>query len=281
MRCGARPALAAQHSGAGRGSGKLSAMSFDSLAPYEGALLALLLGFGLAALLGVRGGAGWAGLALPLAALAGFVVTLGGVSASPRQLPERLPLLAAGAGLAALLLAALPRTWLALALLLAGAVAGGWWLAGAPLWPEDVRRAAPVWIVLALLVPLLYREGAGPWRGQMAALALAAALWAAGTPGPWWLLALVLAAAALPLLLAGTAMAEPGRLALAPLLAALMAGPVLARGAPADWIAATAPLVLLLGPHLTGRRAGWQAPVLLALLAAVPAGLAWAAARWL
>lgn len=256
-------------------------MSFDSLAPHEGALLALLLGFGLAALLGVRGGAGWAGLALPVAALAGFVVTLGGFSASPRQLPERLPLLAAGAALAALLLAALPRTWLALPLLLAGAVAGGWWLAGAPLWPQDIHRAAPVWIVLALLVPLLYREAAGPWRGQMAVLAFAAALWAASTPGPWWPLALVLAAAALPLLVAGAAMAEPGRLALAPLLAGLMAGPVLARGAPADWIAATAPLVVLLGPHLTGRRAGWQAPVLLALLAALPVALAWAAARWL
>lgn len=257
-------------------------MSLDSITPYEGALLALLVGFAGAALLGARAGAGWAGLALPLAALAGFVVTLGGISASPRQLPERLPLLAAAVALGALLLAAVPRTWVALPLLAVAAVGGGWWVAGAPLWPEDIQRAAPVWLVLALVIPVLYREGAGPWRAQMAVLALLAAIWAAATPGPWWLMALVLAAAALPLVVAGTAMAEAGRLALAPLLATLMAGPVLARGAPADWIAAAAPLVvLLLGPRLAGRRAAWQAPLVLALCAALPAALAWAAVRWL
>jgi hypothetical protein len=257
-------------------------MTFDSISPYEGALLALLVGFAGAALLGARAGAGWAGVALPLAALAGFVVTLGGISASPRQLPERLPMLAAGAALGGLLLAAIPRTWVALPLLLVAAVGGGWWVAGAPLWPEDIRRAAPVWLVLALLIPVLYREGAGPWRAQMAVVALLAAIWVAGTPGPWWLMALVLAAAALPLVIAGTAMAEAGRLALAPLLATVMAGPVLARGAPADWIAAVAPLVvLLLGPRLAGRRAAWQAPLVLGLCAGLPAALAWMAARWL
>jgi hypothetical protein len=257
-------------------------MTIDSIAPHEGALLALLVGFAGAALLGARAGAGWAGLALPLAALAGFMVTLGGISASPRQLPERLPLLAAGAALGALLLAALPRTWLALLLLLVAAMGGGWWVAGAPLWPDDIARAAPVWLVLALVIPVLYREGAGPWRAQMAVLALVAAIWVAGTPGPWWLMALTLAAAALPLMITGTAMAESGRLALAPLLAAIMAGPVLARGAPQDWVAAAAPLVvLLLGPRLAGRRAAWQAPLVLGLCAGLPAALAWAAARWL
>jgi hypothetical protein len=61
-----------------------------------------------------------------------------------------------------------------------------------------------------------------------------------------------------------------------------MAGPVLARGAPTDWIAAAAPLVvLLLGPRLAGRRAAWQAPLVLGLCAALPAALAWAAVRWL
>ncbi|MCU0944259.1 MAG: hypothetical protein MUF65_02685 [Rubritepida sp.] len=248
----------------------------DSIAPYEGPLLALLLAFAGAALLRGRGGGRWVGVALPLAALAGFAVTMGGFSASPRQLPERLPLLAAGALALAVLLAAVPRTWLAVALALLAGAATGWWVAGAPLTEADLRRAAPVLLVTALLVPVLYRDSAGPWRAQVAVLALAAGLWAAGTPGPWFVLALGLLAATLPLALAGAAMPEPGRLALAVLLVALLAGPVLGRGAAQDWAAALAPLiVLLLGP----RRPGAAGALALVATAAVPVALVFGLAR--
>jgi hypothetical protein len=246
----------------------------DSIAPYEGPLLALLLGFGAAALL--RGRGGWPGLALPLAALAGFLLVLGGMNASPRQVFERLPMLAAGALVLAVPLAALPRTWLAVTLALLAGVGTGWWMAGAPMVAPDLRRGAAVLLVLALLVPVLFREGGGAWRGQVATLALLAGIWAAAPPGPWWLLALTLAAATLPLLVAGAALPDPARLGLAMLLAALALGPVLTRGAPQDWAAALAPLAaLLLGP-----RAGKGVALAgLAAAAAVPVAAAWWLAR--
>lgn len=248
----------------------------DSLGPYEAPLLALLIALAGAALLRGRAGGRWAGVALPVAAFAGFAFALGGIGASPRQLPERLPALAALGALAALLLAALPRTWLGVGLAVAGGVATGWCIAGAPLVEPDLRRAAPVVLVLALLVPALYRDSGGAWRAQVAAVALAAGLWAAGTPGPWFALSLVFAAASLPLLIAGAALPDPARPPFAMVVAALAAGPVLGRGGAADWAAALAPLaVLLLGP------AGRGVPALLALLAigVVSVAIAWGLAR--
>lgn len=240
----------------------------DSLSPYEGPLLALLLGFAIAALLRGRP---LAGLALPLAALAGFLLLLGGVSASPRQVFERPPVLAAGGLLLALPLALVPRNWLAVTVALLAGVGTGWWMAGAPLVAPDLQRAAPVLLVLALLVPVVAREAGGPWRGAVAALALLAGAWAAAPPGPWFLFALVLAAATLPLLVGGAALPDAARTPFAMLLAALAAGPVLTRGAPADWAAALAPLaVLLLGP-----RSGKALAPGLVVAAAAPVAAAW------
>jgi hypothetical protein len=71
-------------------------------------------------------------------------------------------------------------------------------------------------------------------------------------------------------------MPEPGRLALAVLLVALLAGPVLGRGAAQDWAAALAPLiVLLLGP----RRPGAAGALALVATAAVPVALVFGLAR--
>jgi len=218
----------------------------------------------------------WAGLALPLGALLGFAWVMGGFSASARQLPERLPLLALAALLLAVPLAAGLRGALARGLLLAAALGTGWWMAGAPLTEADLRRTLPVLVLLFLLVPLLHREAAGPWHAQAGLLALAAGLWAGGGPGPWLLLALVLLGAGLPLGLAAGPLAEPARLPLAMLLAALLAGPLLARGAAADWAAALAPAAtLLLAPRPAGKRAGWQAPLFLMGAALPGVTLAW------
>lgn len=219
----------------------------------------------------------WAALALPLGALLGFAWVMGGFSATPRQLPERLPLLAAGALLLALPLAAGLRGAPGIVLALLAGAGTAWWMAGAPLTAADLQRVIPVLLLLGLLVPVLHREAAGPWRAQAALLALLAGLWAAGAPGPWLLLGLVLAGAALPFALGAGPLPEAARLPLVVLLAALLAGPLLTRGAPADWMGALAPLcaLLLVPPAPGGRRAAWQAPLLLLLAALPPVALAW------
>jgi hypothetical protein len=218
----------------------------------------------------------WAALALPLGALLGFAWVMGGFSASPRQLPERLPLLALGALLLAVPLAVGLRGWAAGALVLLGGAATGWWMAGAPLTEADLRRVIPVLVLLGLTVPLLHRAAAAPWRATVAAVAMAAGLWLAGTPGPWLLLALVLLGAGLPLFFLGQSLPAAALLPFVMLMAAVLAGGLLMRGAPADWMAALAPLgALLLGAAPAGRRGAWQAPVLLMAAALPGLALAW------
>ena len=218
-----------------------------------------------------------AGLALPIAAALGFALLLGVMNASPRQLFERLPLLALAALLLALPLCLFTRRWFAGVMTGIGALLCGWWMAGGPLVEPDLLRGAPVLLMLSLIVPLVMVETAGPWRGALASLALAAALWASGVPGPWMLLAMVLAAAALGQQLArGGPAPDAARLPLAMLLTALLAGPVMARGAPADWAAALVPLApLLLASRLFPRAKGWRALAAMLPLAALPGVLAW------
>ncbi len=222
-----------------------------------------------------------AGLALPIAAALGFALLLGVMNASPRQLFERLPLLAVAALLLALPLCLFTRRWFVGVMTGVGALICGWWMAGGPLVQADLMRAAPVLLTLSLIVPLVMVETAGPWRGALASLALAAALWASGVPGPWMLLTMILAAAALGQQMAGGGSAPyAARLPLAMLMTALLAGPVLARGAPADWAAALVPLApLLLASRLFPRAKGWRALAAMLPLAALPGVLAWWLAR--
>lgn len=217
------------------------------------------------------------GLGLPLAVLLGITALLGVVNASPRQLAERLPMLALAALLVAAPLGFTTRRWLVGLLVLIGAVLAGWWMAGAPMVQADLRQAVLVIVVLTVLTQLVHVETAAPWRGALAALALVAGLWASAVPGPWFLLALILAGAALGQHIAGGAlMPASARLPLAMLLTALLAAPVLARGAQADWAAAAAPLApLLLAGRLAPRLRGWRAGLLLVALAALPVALAW------
>ena len=222
-----------------------------------------------------------AGLGLPIAVAIGFALLLGVMNASPRQLFERLPLLAMAALLLGLPLCLLTRRWFVAVMTGLGAVLCGWWMAGGPLVEADLMRAAPVLLTLALIMPLVMVESAGPWRGALASVALAAGLWASGVPGPWMLLAMILAAGALGQQVAGGGPApDAARLPLAILLTALLAGPVLARGAPADWAAALVPLApLLLATRLFPRAKGWRGLVPMLPLAALPGVLAWWLAR--
>lgn len=200
-------------------------------------------------------------LAAGLGVLAGWWLTFGLLTATPRQLPERLPLLMLILLLFLLGTAPLAVRWprLALPLAVLGALAAGWWMAGAPLTVADLRRVAPVLLGMAGFALLLALRADQAWRGAMAAGALLAGLVVAGPPGPWLVLAAIVLAASLGAW-AGRA-GQGGVLAALPLagaIGALGALPVIARGRPADWAVAAAPLAALwlgpvLAPHLPGR----------------------------
>lgn len=185
-------------------------------------------------------GAGF--IAVGAGVLAGWWWLFGALPASPRQLPERLPLLA----LAMLALVALGLAWRrAPAWLLPGlgVLGAGWWMAGAPRNLPDLMQAAPVLAGVALYALLALRLAWG--RAVLAAGLMAGGLALAGPPGPVLPLALVLLGASLG------AMAGPLASALAALpfaagLAALAALPVLARGTALDWGLALLPLAALL-----------------------------------
>lgn len=253
----------------------------DSMTEAAAPLAALVLALAWAGLLRWRRRPMTAGLGFALAAAFAVLMLLGVMLASPRQLAERLPALSVVALLLALPLAWGRRGWLAGLLGLLGAVFTGWWMAGGPLTEADLLRAAPAGLALMLLVPLVQIEAAPPWRGVLAAVALVAGLLVSGIPGPWVILGLILLSAAFGQQVAGGgAMVDSARLPFAMLLAALVAGPLLARGAAADWAAALAPLApLLLGPRLTGRLKGWRAGLVVVLLAALPVAAAWGLAR--
>lgn len=256
-------------------------MLSDSMTLWTPALLALLAALAWAGFFRWRRRPAFGGLGLPIAALIGVTALLGVVNASPRHLAERLPMVALGALLVAAPLGLWTPRWLVAALTWAGAAFCGWWMAGAPLVEPDLLRATSVILPLWLLVPVVMVEAASPWRGSLAAVALAAGLVASAVPGPWLLLALILAGAALGQQMAGGAQAPASaRLPLGMLMAALIGGPILARGAPADWAAALAPLMpLLLGSRLGLKLKGWRAWPLPVALAALPVALAWWLAR--
>ena len=239
-----------------------------AIAPWHAALVAGACAFG-AAWLGRAAGRPLLGAAaVGIGVLAGWWFAFGVLTASPRQLPERLPLLMLGLVLAAPLFGAAARwrVWLALPLAAAGALWAGWWMAGAPMVLPDLSRAAPVLAGVAIATLLLALSGGPRWAGPLAASALFAGLQLAPLAGPYRLLGGVLLAAA-----AMAALVRPGKgkmahpvltaLPLAGALAALAAIPVVARGAASDFAVAAAPLAALLlgapaGTRLAGRRWG-------------------------
>ncbi len=242
-------------------------MSFDSLWPaswplspiWRAALPALAAALAWVGLLRLLKRRDLAALGAALGLAVGWALTLGLPIASPRQLAERLPLLAVAgcAGALVLTLLAAGRAWglaIGAALLL---MAGAWWLAGAPMAAADVRRALVAMLALGSLSALACLELRSPLRAAAAFALMLAAVWIARPTGPWPVLAAAGVAAALGGLPAGApwtvAAASPAALA----LAGLAAGPVLARGAAFDWTAGAAPFAALsLGPALAARIGG-------------------------
>ena len=251
---------------------------WQSLWPWRGAALAFVVALGLAWLgrqLG-RLGPALAASAVGLGVLAGWWLVFGLLTASPRQLAERLPMLLLAMVVLAALLGLPARRWsrLAPALAALALLVAGWWMAGAPLTVADGQRAVPVLLGVAALGWVLALR-ATPMHAPFAAAALLAGLWAAAMPGPQ----LVLGAALLAAALGGMGAASPlGAVAAVPLaagMAALAAVPVIARGGVADGFVAAAPVaVLWLGPWLAtllpGRLPRRLAPGLGAVLAAAP-----------
>ena len=232
-------------------------MIFDSFLPWRGAAAGLVVALGWAGLFRLLRRPELAGLGAGLGLAVGWVLTLGLLTGSPRQLPERLPALAVGGVLAGLvLLLAGRRGWLGAVLAALGVFGAAWWLAGGPLTQADLRRVTIVLLALAALGAAVLLALRGPVPAAAAMALLAAGLWLFGPPGPWFVLALVGVAAALGALPAGLWGVAPA-LPVAIGLAALAAGPVLARGGAADWLVAAAPLAALwIGPALGGRIGG-------------------------
>jgi hypothetical protein len=233
-------------------------MDLDSLWPWRGAGLGLAVALGWAGLLRLLRRPDLAALGAGIGLAAGVLLTLGSITASPRQLPERLPLLVLAGALGGLLLALVAGR--GKGGLLAGiaalllAVGAAWWLAGAPMTAADLRRVGVTLFALAVLFGALLPVLQGPWHAAGAAALLAAGVWMTASAGPWLVLAVVAAAAALGGAAAGQDWGVAARLPLALGLGALMAGPVLARGGSADWTAAAAPAVALwVGPVLAQR----------------------------
>lgn len=248
-------------------------MNLDALWPpswpvtpaWRGALLALAGALAWAGLLRLGGRRDLAALGAGLGVAAGWALTLGVPVASPRQLAERLPLLALAASAASLPFAlwAARRAWsfaLGTVLLL---VAGAWWLAGAPATAADLRRALVPVLVLGGLSGLAALELRSPLRAAAAFAFLLGAVWIAPPAGPWPVLAVVGIAAALGAWPAGGTWTAAPALPLALSLTGVAAGPVLARGAAADWTGSAAPLAALaLGPVLAARIGGKAGPAL-------------------
>ncbi|MCS6891860.1 MAG: hypothetical protein NZN45_09605 [Rhodovarius sp.] len=192
---------------------------------------------GLGALVGRLGrhwrlGAGLAALALPV----GFAWLIGSIQASPRQLPERLPMLALLLLLPAFAAARWPRGLPAGLAAVAGALAGGWWMAGAPLWGPDLLRVAGLGAGLAAAAGVGMLALRGAWQGLLPPLGLALMMVVLAPPGPWAGLGIVLAAAAIGAAGFGARLPPPLQIAFGSVLAAIALGPALALGRGVDLV---------------------------------------------
>ncbi len=262
---------------------------------FHGPLVALAVSLVLALVARLRRSALAGAVACGLAAAAGWFTMRGApLTLSPAAPIDRLLPLSVGTLLVALAaerFAGRRGLWLPL---LVTAVACGWWLAGGPLTRAGGLGVWPVMLVAAVVVVAMVRLSdigggvADPLRPAMAALTLAMALHVVQAPWIWVLVALVPAAAVLPLLLAPRLPA----LALLPLAADLAATQEavslslgrLAHGAlTAVDAAALSPLLALwLVPHAAGRlrRFGRLGPLLAAVLSgAISVGAAWGVMR--
>lgn len=198
-----------------------------ALGPWRSPALAFAVALAAAALL--RPWPALTGLAAALGLVAGLFDVFGMMVVTPRMLPERLPWLALAAALAgAALQAARPGMRWRAGALVAAALAGAWWLLGAPRAAGDLAQVAlllpGVAAFLALALAPWRREGGmrPGVRAALAAVLLGLGLALAGAPALFSGLAATVAAAAIGALIgaAGRAGAGTGEAGLLPLAAA-------------------------------------------------------------
>lgn len=204
--------------------------------------------------------------------------------ASPRQVADRLPLLALAGSAAGVLLALVAGRRPAAVALGAGAIlfAGAWWLAGAPATEADLRRALVSVVAFGAVSAVASLELRSSPRWAAAFALLLVACWIARPPaGPWEALAAAGVAAALGGAVAGAPWTAATAAPAALLLVGLAAGPVVARGAAPDWTTGGAPVAaLVLGPVLASRIGGRAGTAVgWALAGGIPLLLAWLLAR--
>lgn len=244
-------------------------IGFDLVPPLlHGAAAAALAGLAVAGAARLLKRPRLAGAAAGIGLVAGLAVVLGLFLATPRQLAERLPLLAV-IGLVAGAMASLPQRALAAAGVVLGLAGGAWWMAGAPLYGPNLVRILPVGAALLVGMALAWWRGGQAMPVACAWLGLAAALMAAASRGPQGVLALAGAGAVIGAALPGAAFGPASRLTHAVVLGGVAALPLLARAAPADIACAAAPaLALLAGPVVGARLPGavaWLGPAIAAL----------------
>lgn len=254
-----------------------------SLAPWSGALAAFGAALAWAGALSAFHRRGLAALGAALGLAVGWALTLGLSVASPRQLAERLPLLACGGFAAGLALAALSggRAW-RLTLGAAAIIASGaWWLAGAPTAAPDLRRTLVLILAFGAASSVAALELLSPPRAAAAFALLLAAWWITQPTGPWLVLAATGIAVAFGAWPGGAPWTVPAALPVGLCLAGLAAGPILGRGGAADWTAAAAPFAALsLGPAFAARIGGKAGAAVGWLTAGgVPLLLTWLLAR--
>jgi hypothetical protein len=197
-----------------------------ALGPWRSPALALVVALAVAALL--RPWPALTGLAAGLGLVAGLFDVFGMMIVTPRMLPERLPWLALAAALVgAALQAARPGMRWRAGALVAAALAGAWWMLGAPRAADDLARVA----LLAPAVAAGLAFALAPWRcdggmrpavrAALAAVLLGLGLSLAGAPALFTGLAATAAAAAIGTHAgaAGRAGARAGDAGLLPLVA--------------------------------------------------------------
>jgi hypothetical protein len=235
-----------------------------------------------------------AGLGAAAGLVAALFLVFGVRMVTPRMLPERLPwlVLAAGAGgLAGDLLA--PRGVLAGLFAALTALAGAWFMLGAPRAVPDLARilAEALPVLAAFAVPLWRLAGSRASAAATAAAAAAAAavlalgLLVAGSAGAFVGFAALVAGAALGLLAAGllpgAAAGLSGALALSAGLAGVVVSAGLAQRQPAVWAGCAAPLAgLAAGDWVAARLGLARGGAASGLVGVTLAGLLPVAAAW-
>jgi hypothetical protein len=264
-------------------------------AAWQPPVAAFAIALAMSLVLAFAGRRDLAGAGAAAGLVAALFLVFGVRMVTPRLLPERLPWLVLAAGLGGFVADLIAARGLIAGLLAAAtALAGGWFMLGAPRAAPDLARivaeALPVAAAFAVplwrLVPLRAGASATAASALSASALLAVGLFVAGSAAAFVGFAAMVAGAAGGLLavgvMRGAGAGLSGALALAAGLAGVAVSAGLAQRHPAVWAACAAPLVGLAAGVWAAQRLGLAGGRVAAglggvMLAGLPAvALAWA-----